>query len=246
MYILQICHANELIHDGWITVDEFHDDVESHLASPSFEVCAGLLARVLKDDSVFYSCIFKEDRWMSVGTDHPFANKFGWDSIFDAWTRSLKGTTLINYCALLSIPRIYLIRAAFQCVSIPLESLPTRYKNPRYALKIISRWLNGESLDDDLKNVILKDLSESIESSLSRRNQALIRSVKYLMQGIDRPERATSAVIDATYGYACKDGLSTSDLVAQGTINEKFATIVRETIPFSEVVSGLLCHVSSK
>lgn len=47
MYLLQVCHPNDLLTDGWNTVDEINTIDLGHIESPVFDWYSGLLVRII-------------------------------------------------------------------------------------------------------------------------------------------------------------------------------------------------------
>lgn len=65
--ILEICHPNDIWGHRWRAVEEFTDDVNDHLASPTFDVFDGLLARTPTDVWVYH-----QETWVDVSASSEF------------------------------------------------------------------------------------------------------------------------------------------------------------------------------
>lgn len=82
MYDLEICHPNEMIHNGWRKVDEFFDtrEMSHYLRSPTFETFDGLLVRV----QGYTTAIYTENGLIDLGVSSGFKNAYIWNFDSDA------------------------------------------------------------------------------------------------------------------------------------------------------------------
>lgn len=237
MIQIQTLHAEGLLTDRWITVEEVENDLLQHLESPTFDWYDDLLVRAIKtNEEILYSGVFKDGLVVDLGpiSDVMYRNMWNYDqdsrkfqrglSFDQAWATSPNGIWMLWSIRKLSSERM---------IEIALHI----YDQLAIQFKHTSR----DEIEDDLRRFRAGKILDK-ELIIARVNAANPNSTRYhlltflerLVYTKDNAIHATAALDSLGRAYG---GISNTDeLEGARFIWNEMADYVRELIPFTEVI----------
>lgn len=247
-YTLQICHANEMIHDRWRTVDRFSEFSIDSLEHPTFEVSDGLLCRVVRGSHTNYAGVFYGDHWIDVSSTSMFMTKLRSGS----FSASMIGKNLFEAHMEVSDITHYIrtyghitnkmidIDFIFKVVQSVLMYVPPNEQRPQYAFYAMKRYLNNGLSNEDWRlaqstGAEAQRYGSSINDPNRREHHAAM-ACAYLHNSVLDP------ILRTMMAHAVTKTLFNSIAYERemSRLSAEYAEEYRKTVPFHDIVIALV------
>lgn len=222
MIRILVADASEVLENNWRVAEKMESDFEEHLQSPSFDWCEGTVVRVVDGQFTIYLGAYNETECVNIGAGSDIMesiNPIDSMSLVEFWSKDDNA--------------MWLIQAATQLVSedLVIRALAALIK-PTY--RALSPW-NIEDADVAVEAVINHG---DVKRELERTNKIYEHDYPSM--------RVKRAITTLCNGYMSKNFeyyINTCGIVMElgkdlEKENARCSKIIREHIPFREIVVG--------
>lgn len=242
MITIKICHANDVVRDGWKVVEHITSitEVEEHLASPNFDWSEGTCVRVSSirtssDVSIVYDGIFNQETLVNVGPNSSVTSQFSW-SYSDVSFRYLKDFGWVKAWRHCRSPR-WMIEGVKNIIS-PMMILRTvcdvielAHKQSGDTRRIILKAIDGvrKFSTDEIDFDDLQKIEARVPKTIDRYDD-MLRSTNFMLDSVSNINAASDAVFYAASVFANnKLNFRHEEAIAE------FMRIIHKNIPFYDI-----------
>lgn len=237
MYLIEICHPNEMLLSKWTCVDRVSqiEETMDHLQSPSFGCEETTLARITYEGEVMSCWILSKGLCVDVSKSS-ITNKllviFGQD-LFEYWMNLASPENILYHLRFLTPHRRY-VKYMVDFVLPWTDHLPRYYAKTKDAVRLMQDYASGKdtllALQFSLKQIEseLNSAYKFIESR--RRHYDVVNAISYLVRSITKNDSVSTFCSCMTYLY-CQDMKIGQKMVCDE---------LRNIIPFHEIVDGIV------